>query len=51
MTNGAQPIVLLAMGGHAFMQNLRRGHSQLGIDARDCHMRIANAFTELAAAI
>jgi transposase-like protein len=33
--------------GHAFMQNLRRGHYELGVDARG-HERVAAAFTELA---
>ncbi|MFF5233517.1 hypothetical protein [Dactylosporangium sp. NPDC000521] len=36
--------------GHAFMQNLRRGHYELGIDARR-GLRVAAAFTELATAI
>jgi transposase, IS6 family len=38
------------MRGHAFMQNLRRGHYELGGDARS-HWRIAAAFTELARVI
>jgi transposase, IS6 family len=38
------------MHGHAFMQNLRRGHYELGIDAR-AHRRVAAAFTELARVI
>src|SRR5712691_1878643 len=38
------------MRGHAFMQNLRRGHHELGIDAR-AHRRVAAAFTELARVI
>ena len=33
--------------GHALMQNLRRGHYELGIDAR-ARCRVAAAFTELA---
>ena len=36
--------------GHALMQNVRRGHYQLGIDAR-AHRRVAAAFTELARTI
>jgi IS6 family transposase len=32
--------------GHAFMQNLRRGHYELGLDA-DAHLRAAAAFDEL----
>ena len=37
--------------GHAFMQNLRRGHYELGVDARRSHLRVAAAFDELATAI
>jgi IS6 family transposase len=37
--------------GHAFMQNLRRGHYELGVDARNCHLRVAAAFDQLARAI
>ena len=37
--------------GHAFMQNLRRGHYELGVDACHRHLRLAAAFDELAAAI
>ncbi len=36
--------------GHAFVQNLRRGHYELGIDADPRHL-LADAFTELALAI
>jgi transposase, IS6 family len=36
--------------GHAFVQNLRRGHYELGVDA-DPHHQIAEAFTELSHAI
>jgi transposase, IS6 family len=38
------------IAGHAFMQNLRRGHYELGVDA-PLGLRIAAAFNELAAAI
>ena len=37
--------------GHAFMQNLRRGHYELGVDALNPHLRVAAAFDELAQAI
>jgi hypothetical protein len=37
------------IAGHAFMQNLRRGHYDLGIDAPP-GKRVAAAFTELAQA-
>ena len=40
----------VVMRGHALMQNLRRGHYELGLDARH-HRRIATAFTELARTI
>ena len=35
------------IAGHAFMQNLRRGHYELGVEACT-HRRVAGAFTELA---
>jgi hypothetical protein len=38
------------VAGHAFIQNLRRGHYELGIDAPPAE-RVAAAFTELARAI
>jgi transposase-like protein len=34
--------------GHAFVQNVRRGHYELGVDARSHHLRLAAAFDELA---
>ena len=37
--------------GHAFVQNLRRGHYELGVDALNDRVRIAAAFDELARAI
>jgi transposase, IS6 family len=36
--------------GHAFIQNLHRGHYELGTDVDSRH-RIPHAFTELALAI
>jgi transposase, IS6 family len=36
--------------GHAFVQNLRRGHYELATDAPPC-LRLATAFTELAQAV
>ncbi|MBE1489143.1 transposase-like protein [Plantactinospora soyae] len=38
------------IAGHAFMQNLRRGHYELALDAPSAK-RVAAAFTELARAI
>jgi hypothetical protein len=38
------------MRGHALMQNVRRGHYELGVDAR-ANRRVAAAFTELARTI
>ena len=38
------------MRGHAFMQNVRRGHYELGVEA-PVHRRVADAFTELARTI
>ncbi len=40
----------VVIGGHAFMQNLRRGHYELGVHARD-GLTLAAAFDELADAI
>jgi IS6 family transposase len=37
--------------GHAFIQNLRRGHYELGVEARHGGLRVAAAFDELAEAI
>jgi IS6 family transposase len=37
--------------GHAFIQNVRRGHYELGIEARHDRLRVAAAFDELAEAI
>ena len=37
------------IAGHAFMQNLRRGHYELGVDAPPGYA-VATAFTELAQA-
>jgi hypothetical protein len=34
--------------GHAFVQNLRRGHYELTVDDVPVHDRIRSAFTELA---
>ncbi len=38
------------IAGHGFMQNLRRGHYELAVDAPPAN-RVARAFTELARAI
>jgi transposase-like protein len=38
------------IGGHAFLQNLRRGHYELGVASRNRHLLIAAAFDELAPA-
>jgi len=40
----------VVIAGHAFMQNLRRGHYELGLDVPPA-WRVAAAFTELAQAI
>ena len=37
--------------GHAFVQNLRRGHYELGVEARHHRLRVAAAFDELITAI
>ena len=33
--------------GHMFIQNLRRGHYELGTESASSHFRIAAAFEEL----
>ena len=40
-----------AIAGHAFIQNLRRGHYELGVDATADNLRCAAAFDELASMI
>ncbi|HEY5012552.1 MAG TPA: DDE-type integrase/transposase/recombinase, partial [Acidimicrobiia bacterium] len=42
--------VRVIVRGHALMQNLRRGHYELGVEART-RRRVATAFTELARTI
>jgi len=37
--------------GHAFVQYLRRGRYELGVDARLDQLRVATAFDELVVAI
>jgi IS6 family transposase len=39
------------IGGHGFIQDLRRGHYELGVAARTRHLRAAAAFDELASVI
>jgi hypothetical protein len=40
----------VVIAGHAFVQNLRRGHYELGVDASPA-LRVDAAFTELSQAI
>lgn len=47
----ADPTVRVIIQGHAFMQNLRRAHYELGVDARSRELRVAAAFHELVHAI
>jgi len=44
------PSAARVAAGHAFVQNLRRGHYELATGA-PAHLRLATAFTELALAI
>ncbi len=44
------PTERVVIRGHALMQNIRRGHYELGSEARR-HRRVADAFTELAQTI
>ena len=39
------------INGHAFIQNLRRGHYELGAEARHSRLRVTAAFDELARTI
>ena len=48
---GTDRTASVVIKGHAFIQNLRRGHSELGIEARHQRLRLAAAFDELAEAI
>jgi IS6 family transposase len=41
----------VVISGHAFIQNLRRGHYELGVEARHDRLRVAAAFDELAPVI
>ncbi len=41
----------VVMRGHAFIQNLRRGHYDLGVEAGHQRLRIVAAFDELTATI
>ena len=43
--------VRVIIRGHAFVQNLRRGHYELGTEARHDQLRVAAAFDELATTI
>ena len=45
------PTASTVIRGHAFVQNLRRGHYELGIEARRPCLRLAAAFDELTEAI
>jgi IS6 family transposase len=41
----------IVIRGHAFVQNLRRGHYELGVNARHPRLRLAAAFDELTTTI
>jgi IS6 family transposase len=41
----------IVISGHAFGQNVRRGHYELGTETRHDQLRVAAAFNELTAAI
>jgi glutamine synthetase type III len=45
------PTTSVIIRGCAFMQNLRRGHYELGVAARNRHPRVAAAFNELTQSI
>ncbi len=41
----------VAIPGHAFIQNSRRSHNEIGTEARHQHLRLVAAFDELTATI
>jgi hypothetical protein len=45
------PTASVVIRGHAFIQNLRRGHYELGVDAGNRRLRVAAAFDQFARAI
>ena len=45
------PTARVIIRGEAFIQNLRRGNYELGVEARDRHLLVAAAFDQLAEAI
>jgi transposase-like protein len=47
---GTDRTATVVIAGHAFVQNLRRGHYELGLDTQ-LALRVAVAFNELAQAI
>ena len=49
-TDGTAQVIIVIIVGNAFMQNLRRGHYELAVDAPPA-TRVSAAFTELAQAI
>ncbi|WP_128763702.1 DDE-type integrase/transposase/recombinase, partial [Micromonospora sp. MW-13] len=44
------PTAQVIIAGHAFMQNLRRGHYEIELDSQP-KLRVASAFSELARVI
>mgnify|MGYP002632820263 FL=1 len=48
---GTDRTASVVIRGHAFIQNLRRGHYELGAEARHDRLRVAAAFDELTATI
>ncbi len=48
---GTDRTASVVIRGHAFIQNLRRGHYELGVEARHDRLRVAAAFDELTATI
>ena len=47
---GTDRTASVVIRGHAFIQNLRRGHYELGVEARHEHLGVAAAFDQLSAA-
>ena len=50
-TNRTAAVIIRGWVCHAFVQNLQRGHYELGVYARNLHLRLAAAFDELVQAV
>ena len=51
MRSLSRPKRQVVIAGHAFVQNIRSRHYELGVDGPAKRLRVSEAFTELARAI